>query len=93
RSENNDTLELILEKNANDMEKETYLQDKEVDELRNLILTLGKGDICSQERMIDLTIENIKKLTTESQEDINKKGMVYKKLSTIIGLVVGIFLM
>ncbi|MEG2246770.1 MAG: stage III sporulation protein AB [Peptostreptococcaceae bacterium] len=93
RSENNDTLELILEKNANDMEKETYLQDKEVDELRNLILTLGKGDICSQERMIDLTIENIKKLTTESQEDINKKGIVYKKLSTIIGLVVGIFLM
>ncbi|MGL5640633.1 MAG: stage III sporulation protein AB [Paraclostridium sp.] len=93
RSENNDTLDLILEKNANDMEKETYLQDKEVDELKKLILSLGKGDICSQERMIDLSIENIKKLTTESQEDINKKGIVYKKLSTIIGLVVGIFLM
>lgn len=93
RSENSDTLELILAKNANDMEKETYLQDTEVDELKKLILTLGKGDICSQERMIDLSIENIKKLTTESQEDINKKGIVYKKLSTIIGLVVGIFLM
>ncbi|MGL5755049.1 MAG: stage III sporulation protein AB [Paraclostridium sp.] len=93
RSENNYTLDQILEKNSKNMERETYLQDKEVDELKNLILTLGKGDICSQERMIDLSIENIKKLTTQSQEDINKKGVVYKKLSTIIGLVVGIFLM
>ena len=43
--------------------------------------------------MIDLSINNLKKMTEESLEDINKKGNVYKKLSTIIGLVIGIFLM
>lgn len=92
KKENNTTLEKILENNANYMESETYLQDKEIDELKKLILTLGKGDIYSQERMIDLSVENLKKLTLESKEDINKKGVVYKKLSTIIGLVIGIFL-
>ena len=93
RDENNKTLELILDKNLKDMGKDTYLQDREIEELKNLILTLGKGDIESQERMIDLSINNLKKMTEESLEDINKKGNVYKKLSTIIGLVIGIFLM
>ena len=92
RDENNKTLELILDKNLKDMGKDTYLQDREIEELKNLILTLGKGDIESQERMIDLSISNLKKMTEESLEDINKKGNVYKKLSTIIGLVIGIFL-
>ncbi|MGL5507896.1 MAG: stage III sporulation protein AB, partial [Paraclostridium sp.] len=82
----------ILEKNSEKMQKETYLQDKEVEELKKLILTLGKSDICSQERMIDLAVENLKKLTSESQEDINKKGMVYRKLATIMGVIVGIIL-
>ncbi|CEN89468.1 stage III sporulation protein AB [[Clostridium] sordellii] len=93
RDENNKTLESILDKNLKDMGKDTYLQDREIEELKNLILTLGKGDIESQERMIDLSISNLKKMTEESLEDINKKGNVYKKLSTIIGLVIGIFLM
>lgn len=92
KNENNITLEKMLENNFCYMEKETYLQEKELDELKKLILSLGRGDIYSQERMIDLSIENLKKLTTESKEDINKKGVVYKKLSTIIGLVIGIFL-
>ena len=92
KNENNITLEKMLENNFCYMEKETYLQEKELDELKKLIFSLGKGDICSQERMIDLSIENLKKLTSESKEDINKKGLVYKKLSTIIGLVIGIFL-
>lgn len=92
REEKNMTLDEILEKNSNKMQKETYLQDREVEELKKLILTLGKSDICSQERMIDLAVENLKKLTTESQEDINKKGMVYRKLATIMGIVVGIIL-
>lgn len=86
------TLESILSKNASYMIKETYFQDKEVDELKKLILTLGKGDVYSQERMIDLSIENLKKFTTESKEDVEKKGIVYRKLSTIIGLVLGILL-
>ena len=68
------------------------MQDREVDELKKLILTLGKSDIYSQERMIDLAIENLKKLTSESQEDITKKGMVYRKLSAIMGIIVGIIL-
>lgn len=85
-------LDEILNDNISILSKETYLQNREVDELRKLILTLGKSDIESQERMIDLSIENLKKLTEETQEDINKKGMVYKKLSTIVGLIIGIIL-
>ena len=85
-------LDEILNENMYMLSKETYLQNREVDELKKLILTLGKSDIESQERMIDLSIENLKKLTDETQEDINKKGIVYRKLSTIIGLIVGIIL-
>ena len=48
---------------------QTYLQQKEIDELRKLILTLGKSDIESQSRMIDLSIENLKKITRETKED------------------------
>ncbi|KGJ50301.1 MULTISPECIES: stage III sporulation protein AB [Paraclostridium] len=92
KADNSKTLETILSKNADFMIKESYFQDKEVDELKKLILTLGKGDVYSQERMIDLSIENLKKLTTESKEDVEKKGIVYRKLSTIIGLVIGILL-
>ena len=85
-------LELIVNENIDILVKETYLQQKEIDELRKLILTLGKSDIESQARMIQLSIENLKKLTDETESDINKKGMVYKKLSTIMGLIVGIIL-
>ena len=42
--------------------------------------------------MIDLSIENFKKLTLETKEDIDKKGSVYRKISTIIGIVIGIIL-
>ena len=92
KEDNSKTLESILSKNTVFMIKETYFQDKEVDELKKLILTLGKGDIDSQERMIDLSIENLKKITIQSKEDVQKKGIVYRKLSTIIGLVIGILL-
>ena len=85
-------LDDILEDNIYMLTKETYLQDKEVEELKKLILTLGKSDIDSQARMIDLSIENFKSLTLETKEDIDKKGIVYRKLSTIIGLVIGIIL-
>ena len=92
KEDNSKTLETILSKNADFMIKESYFQDKEVDELKKLILTLGKGDVYSQERMIDLSIENLKKLITQTKEDVEKKGIVYRKLSTIIGLVIGILL-
>lgn len=82
----------ILNDNISLLAKETYLQNKEVDELKKLILTLGKSDIDSQTRMIDLSIENLKKVTSETQEDINKKGIVYRKLATIIGIAIGIIL-
>ena len=85
-------LEDILNDNVHILVKETYLQNKEVDELKKLILTLGKSDIDSQARMIDLSIENLKKITGETKEDINQKGMVYRKLATIIGLIIGIIL-
>ena len=85
-------LEDILNDNVHILVKETYLQNKEVDELKKLILTLGKSDIDSQERMIDLSIENLKKITGETKEDINQKGIVYRKLATIIGLIIGIIL-
>ena len=80
----NDKIEILI--------KETYLQDNEIDELKKLIITLGKSDIESQTRMIDLSIENFKKLTLETKEDIDKKGSVYRKISTIIGIVIGIIL-
>lgn len=92
KEENNETLKNILSRNISIMIKETYFQFKEVDELKKLILSLGKSDVYSQERMIDLSIETLKNYTEESKEDINKKGIVYKKLSTIIGLVIGILL-
>ena len=85
-------LEDILNDNVHILVKETYLQNKEVDELKKLILTLGKSDIDSQARMIDLSIENLKKITGETKEDINQKGIVYRKLATIIGLIIGIIL-
>lgn len=86
------TLEDILEKNIKIIESETYLAKREEDELKNLILSLGKSDIYSQERIINLTIENLKKLTEKTQQDINTKGLVYRKVTTIVGLVVGIIL-
>ncbi|MEG1311788.1 MAG: stage III sporulation protein AB [Romboutsia sp.] len=85
-------LDQILRDNIDTLIKETYLQHNEVDELRKLILTLGKSDIESQTRMIDLSIENFKELTKETKEDVEKKGVVYRKLSTLIGLVIGIIL-
>ena len=85
-------LDEILNDSINILMKDTYLQHKEIDELKKLIFTLGKSDIESQSRMIDLSIENLKKITGETKDDISQKGMVYKKLATIIGLIIGIIL-
>ena len=85
-------LEEILEDNIKILINETYLQNKEVDELKTLILTLGKSDIESQERMISLSVENLKKLTCDSKEDKSKKGNLYKQLITFIGIGIGIIL-
>ena len=85
-------LDDVLNDSIHILMKETYLQNKEIDELKKLIFTLGKSDIESQSRMIDLSIENLKKITGETKEDINQKGRVYRKLATIVGLIIGIIL-
>lgn len=85
-------LDEILNDNINILIKDTYLQNKEIEEFKKLVVTLGKSDIESQSRMIDLTIENLKKITGETKEDISQKGMVYRKLATIVGLIIGIIL-
>ncbi|EQF25978.1 stage III sporulation AB family protein [Clostridioides difficile CD160] len=91
-NEQGKTLEMIISENLDILNKETYLGNKEIEELKNLILTLGKSDIESQQRMIDLSIENLKKQTYETKEDINKKGVLYKKLVTFIGIGICIIL-
>ena len=64
----------------------------EIEEFKKLILSLGKSEVESQERLIDLTVENLKKLTVESKEDIKNKGNLYKKLITFSGICIGIIL-
>ncbi|MGL5693404.1 MAG: stage III sporulation protein AB, partial [Peptostreptococcaceae bacterium] len=85
-------LEEILDENISVLTNETYLQTKEVGELKTLILTLGKSDMASQERMISLSVENLKNLTYDSKEDISKKGNLYKQLVTFLGICIGIIL-
>lgn len=80
----NDSIHILM--------KDTYLQNKDIDELKKLIFTLGKSDIESQSRMIDLSIENFKKVTVETKDDISQKGMVYRKLASIVGIIIGIIL-
>ena len=72
--------------------KDTYLKENEIEEFKKLILSLGKSEVESQERLIDLTVENLKKLTVESKEDIKNKGNLYKKLITFSGICIGIIL-
>ena len=86
------TLEEMLNKNIIKLKKETNLQNKEIEELKKMFLTLGQSDIESQQRLIDLTCENLKKLTSDSKEEIIKKGSLYKKLITFIGICIGIIL-
>ncbi len=90
--EDGKTLEEILNKNIIKLKEETDLRDKEIQELRSLFLTLGQSDIESQQRLIDLTCENLKKLTIDSKDEIQKKGSLYKKLITFIGICIGIIL-
>ena len=85
-------LDEILDDNIKILSNETYLQNNEINELKTLILNLGKSDITSQERMISLSVENLKKLTTDSKDDIFKKGDLYKKLITFLGICIGIIL-
>ena len=82
----------MLNKNIIKLKKETNLQNKEIEELKKMFLTLGQSDIESQQRLIDLTCENLKKLTSDSKEEIFKKGSLYKKLITFIGICIGIIL-
>ena len=85
-------IEDILEDNIEILYRDTYLKQNEIEELKKLILSLGKSEVISQERLIDLTVENLKKLTVESKEDIKNKGNLYKKLITFSGICIGISL-
>ena len=71
---------------------ESNLQSKEIEEIRKLVLTLGQSDIEAQQRIIDLTCDNLKKITSDSKEEIFKKGALYKKLITFAGICIGIIL-
>lgn len=86
------TLENMLNENIIKLKRNTNLQYKEIDELKKLFLTLGQSDIESQQRLIDLTCENLKKLTSDSKDEILNKGSLYKKLITFTGICIGIIL-
>ena len=90
--EDGKTIKEILNKNTIKLKKDTNLQDKEIEEIKKLFLTLGQSDIESQQRLIDLTCENLKKLTSDSKEEILKKGSLYKKLITFIGICIALIL-
>ena len=86
------TIDNILNETIHILYKDTYLKENEIEEFKKLILSLGKSEVESQERLIDLTVENLKKLTVESKEDIKNKGNLYKKLITFSGICIGIIL-
>ncbi|WP_297136670.1 stage III sporulation protein AB [Terrisporobacter sp.] len=86
------TLQKILNKNIDMLKVESNLQSKEIEEIRKLFLTLGQSDIEAQQRIIDLTCDNLKKITSDSKEEIFKKGALYKKLITFAGICIGIIL-
>lgn len=86
------TLDEIIKQNILSFQKESYLTQKDFEELKEVLLNLGKSDITSQQRLIDLSIENFKKITFETKEDIEKKGNVYKKLAVIMGIMISIIL-
>ena len=86
------TLQEILNKNIDILKIKSNLHDKEIEEIRKLFLTLGQSDVEAQQRVIDLTCDNLKKLTCDSKEEIFKKGALYKKLITFAGICIGIIL-
>ena len=90
--EDGKTIDNILNETIHILYKDTYLKENEIEEFKKLILSLGKSEVESQERLIDLTVENLKKLTVESMEDIKNKGNLYKKLITFSGICIGIIL-
>ena len=90
--EDGKTIDNILNETIHILYKDTYLKENEIEEFKKLILSLGKSEFESQERLIDLTVENLKKLTVESKEDIKNKGNLYKKLITFSGICIGIIL-
>ncbi|SHH08974.1 stage III sporulation protein AB [Tepidibacter thalassicus] len=78
-------LEKILDETIFLVKENTLLEEKEINELRNLIINLGKSDFYSQERIINLTIENLKKMQQQAFIEITSKGILYKKLTLVMG--------
>jgi stage III sporulation protein AB len=92
RREDGKSLDEILNENINILKTDTYLKEEELMEFKKLLLSLGSSDVNSQQRMIDLTIENLKKRTGELKEDVYKKGNLYKKLITFSVIAICIIL-
>lgn len=86
------SLEEILNENIVQLNKHTNLHNKEIEQLKRMFLELGQSDVESQQRLIDLTCENLKQITSYSKEEIFKKGSLYKKLIMFIGICIGIIL-
>lgn len=86
-------LEDVLNETITIAKEKTNLDSRELDEIRNLILNLGKSDFYSQERIIDSTIENIKKMQQDAFLEIKTKGILYKKITLIMGFLLGIILL
>ncbi|MFI3210575.1 MAG: stage III sporulation protein AB [Peptostreptococcaceae bacterium] len=87
------TLDEVINENIEFLTKDNYLTKKDSDELKSVLVTLGKSDIDSQQKIIDLSIENFKGSGLESKEEIIKKGEVYKKLSFLIGIIISILIL
>lgn len=92
RNDECSSLEEIIEKNKAILAEDSYLSTKEIGELKSLILNLGQSDVDSQQRVIEGAIESFKSQTFEAKEDITKKGMLYKKLVTFVGIGICIIL-
>ncbi|KXZ39631.1 stage III sporulation protein AB [Alkalithermobacter thermoalcaliphilus JW-YL-7 = DSM 7308] len=92
-TENDNTLEDAFDGCAYLLYEKTFLKAEEIEELKNLILNLGKSDFYSQENIIKLGIENIKKIQKKTQEEVLSKGLLYKKISVIMGLLLVIILL
>ncbi len=86
-------LEEIVNENVYLVKEKTFLGEKELEELKNLILNLGKSDFYSQERIIELAIENLKKMQEEAFLEVSTKGILYKKISLIMGFLLAIILL
>ena len=66
--------------------------EREVEELRSLILSLGKSDFYSSEKILLTCTQSLKRYEEEAYADVSTKGVLYRKASIIFGLLLAIIL-